>query len=77
MDSDAEPSIFAEAQKHECWCPAMLEEMTAIEANCTWKLVDAPPRVRPIGLKWVYMAKKDAVGFITKYKARLVAKGYV
>jgi hypothetical protein len=55
----------------------MLDEMTAIEANSTWELVDPPPRTRPIGLKWVYKAKKDAAGLISKYKARLVAKGYV
>lgn len=77
MTSDAEPSCFDEAQKHECWRHAMLDEMTAIEANGTWELVDPPPRSRPIGLKWVYKAKKDATGFISKYKARLVAKGYV
>lgn len=77
LTSDAEPSCFDEAQKHECWRHAMLDEMTAIEANGTWELVDPPPRSRPIGLKWVYKAKKDATGFISKYKARLVAKGYV
>jgi hypothetical protein len=32
---------------------------------------------KAIGLKWVFKAKKDAAGIITKYKARLVAKGYV
>jgi hypothetical protein len=74
---DAEPSSLDEALKHECWRHALLDEMTAIEANGTWELVDPPPRIRPIGLKWVYKAKKDAVGFISKYKARLVAKGYV
>jgi hypothetical protein len=55
----------------------MLDEMMSIEASGTWELIDAPPRVRPIGLKWVYKTKKDATGVITKYKACLVAKGYV
>ena len=77
MASDTEPSTFVEAQKHECWGHAMLDEMTVIEANGTWELVDPPPRTRAIGLKWVFKAKKDAAGIITKYKARLVAKGYV
>jgi hypothetical protein len=39
--------------------------------------VDPPPHNRPIGLKWVYKAKKNDMGIITKHKARLVTKGYV
>jgi transposase InsO family protein len=77
LASDAEPASFEEALKHEHWRHAMLDEMTSIEASGTWKLVDAPRRVKPIGLKWVYKTKKDATGVITKHKARLVAKGYV
>jgi hypothetical protein len=72
-----EPASFQEAQTHECWRKAMLDEMTAIEANETWELVEAPPGHRPIGLKWVFKTKRDAAGIITKHKARLVAKGYV
>jgi len=66
---DTEPTSLDEALKHDCWHHAMLDEMTAIEANSTWELVDPPPRVRPIGLKWVYKTKKDAAGIISKYKA--------
>lgn len=51
----------------------MLEEMRSIEANGTWKLVDPPPRQRPIGLKWVFKTKRDAAGNVTKHKARLVS----
>lgn len=77
LASDAEPTTFDEAARHECWCHAMLDEMTSIEASGTWRLVERPAHVRPIGLKWVYKAKKDAAGIINNYKARLVAKGYV
>ena len=51
--------------------------MRSIKANGTWELLDLPPRQRPIGLKWVFKTKKDAVGITTKHKARLIAKGYV
>ncbi|WVZ81795.1 hypothetical protein U9M48_029136, partial [Paspalum notatum var. saurae] len=77
LTSTDEPTIFEQAQAHECWRKAMLDEMTSIEANGTWELVDPPPRQRPIGLKWVFKTKKDATGIITKHKARLVTKGYV
>jgi hypothetical protein len=55
----------------------MLDEFTSIEHNGTWALVDLPPGVCPIGLKWVYKIKRDAASLITKYKGRMVAKGYV
>jgi hypothetical protein len=77
MVDTEEPASFQEAQAHECWRQAMLDEMTAIEANGTWKLEEAPAGIRPIGLKWVFKTKRDAVGNISKYKARLVVKGYV
>ena len=44
----------------------MLDEFTSIEANDTWRLVDPPPGVRPIGLKWVYKTKRDEIGLVTK-----------
>lgn len=77
MANGVEPSTFVEAQQHECWHHAMLDKMTALEANAAWELIDPPPRTRAIGLKWVFNMKKDAVGFIVKHKARLVTKGYV
>ena len=43
LASDVEPTSFAEAQGHECWRHAMLDEMMVIEANGTWELVDPPP----------------------------------
>jgi hypothetical protein len=77
LASDVEPTTYEEAQKHEHWRNAMLDEITMIEANQTWELVDPPPHCCPIGLKWVYKAKKDTADNISKYKGRLVAKGYV
>ena len=72
-----EPATFDQAMTHEYWRKAMLDEMTSLEANETWELIDPPPRQLPIGLKWVFKTKKDATGIITKHKARLIAKGYV
>jgi hypothetical protein len=71
-----EPATFEEAQARECWRLAMIDEITSIEANGTWELVDPPPGQRPIGFKWVYKLKKDATGIIVRHKACLVAKGY-
>ena len=54
----------------------MAEEISAIEKNKMWKLVKAPPGIKPIGVKWVYRLKRDQIRAVVKHKARLVAKGY-
>jgi hypothetical protein len=72
-----EPATFAQAEQEEVWRRAMQDEIDSIEENRTWKLVDPPPRHKPIGLKWVFKLKKDAAGRVVKHKARLVAKGYI
>jgi hypothetical protein len=77
MVDTKEPMSFQEAHAHECWRQAMPDELTAIEANGTWKWEEAPAGIRVISLKWVFKTKRDTVGNISKYKARLVAKGYV
>jgi hypothetical protein len=55
----------------------MAEVINSIEDNNTWDLVNLPAGHKPIGLKWVYKLKKNAIGVVVKHKARLVAKGYV
>ncbi|RLN27572.1 hypothetical protein C2845_PM05G34840 [Panicum miliaceum] len=74
---DGEPANFEEARREQSWIKAMREEMTSIEQNSTWKLVDLPRGHKPIGLKWVFKLKRDEAGKVVKHKARLVAKGYV
>jgi hypothetical protein len=71
-----EPSTFTEAERHQQWCSAMLEEIDSIESNKMWRLVPLPPGHHLIGLKWVYKLKKNATDEVIKHKARLVAKGY-
>jgi hypothetical protein len=51
--------------------------MTSIEDNETWELVDLPRGHRPIGLKWVFKAKRNECGLTVKHKAHIDAKGYV
>jgi hypothetical protein len=55
----------------------MTEEISSIEDNGTWELVDLLTGQKLIGLKWVYKLKKDASGAMIKHKARLVARRFV
>jgi hypothetical protein len=54
----------------------MDEEMTYLDNNEAWDLVEFPAGTKPIGSKWVFKKKLNAEGKVDKYKAWLVAKGY-
>ena len=54
----------------------MVEEMTTLDKNEAWDLVDLPTGRNPIGSKWVFKKKLNKEGKVDKYKAWLVAKSY-
>jgi hypothetical protein len=72
----SEPNSYLEACKDEQWIQAMNLELEALTKTGTWKIVDLPTNVKPIGCRWVYRVKFKSDGSVDRYKARLVAKGY-
>ena len=54
----------------------MDEEMTSLDKNEAWDLVEFSIGRYLIGNKWVLKNKLNAEGKVEKYKARLVAKSY-
>eukprot|EP00253_Pinus_taeda_P034356 PITA_34356 len=52
----------------------MIDEMTSLNKNEAWDLVELPTGRKPIGKKWVFKKKTNAEGKVEKYKAWLVAK---
>ncbi|CAI7878332.1 unnamed protein product [Closterium sp. NIES-53] len=60
----------------EEWKKAMESELTSIEENGTWELVELPEGREAITSKWLFKIKSDAGGKIERYKSRLVATGY-
>lgn len=72
-----EPISYEEAQGKYEWEKAMEKEITIIEKNDTWELVDLSSQTKEIGVNWVYKVKYKLNGIIQKYKVRLVVKGYV
>ncbi|XP_058760263.1 uncharacterized protein LOC131633580 [Vicia villosa] len=67
ISSIAEPKNFTQAAKHDCWIKAMNVELTALEENHTWTLVDLPPGKNPIGCRWVYKVKHRADRSVERY----------
>ena len=54
----------------------MNEEIEAIEKNQTREFVDLSKDKKAIGVKWLYKAKKNEKGEVTRHKDILVAKQY-
>jgi hypothetical protein len=76
---DDDPITVREAVDSEdgnLWKRAMEEEMTYLDKNEAWDLVELPTERNPIGSKRVFKKELNAEGKVEKYKAWLVAKGY-
>lgn len=71
-----EPAGHEKALKDPKWKKAMEEEMSMIQKNKTWELVERPKDRKVIGVKWVSRTKLNIDCTINKYKVRLVVKGY-
>jgi len=52
----------------------MNEEMSALERNETWEIVERPKDKKAVGCRWIYTVKYKSDGTLDQYKARLVAK---
>ncbi|XP_070050981.1 uncharacterized protein [Nicotiana tomentosiformis] len=50
----SEPTSFKEAATDPKWIAAMKLEITALEDNHTWSIVDLPLGKTPISCRWVY-----------------------
>lgn len=72
------PNSFEEIQDRddkEEWMYAVQEEVSALEENDTWEVVDLPQEKRAISCRWIFKIKSDSKGEIERYKARLVIRG--
>jgi len=58
------------------WLKAMDREVTELEDQACWELVDLPKGYTALGGRWVYTTKTDSKGNIVRYKARWVAQGF-
>uniref|UniRef100_A0ABD2W186 Retrovirus-related Pol polyprotein from transposon TNT 1-94 n=1 Tax=Trichogramma kaykai TaxID=54128 RepID=A0ABD2W186_9HYME len=74
------PNTYNEAILSEfCdeWQIAMKEELSALDKNKTWTLVNVPPGTKVLSNRWVLKIKNDSVTNKNKFRARLVIKGYL
>jgi hypothetical protein len=57
------------------WQAAIQHEYSSLIDNGTWELVDLPPGRMVVNNMWIYKAKSDTTGDVSRFKARFVAKG--
>ncbi|XP_022893968.1 uncharacterized protein LOC111408439 [Olea europaea var. sylvestris] len=76
LNTIAIPNTVFEALSKREWRDAMREEMSALEKNKTWEIVDTPRGKNIVDCKWIFTTKYKADGSLERYKARLVVKGY-
>jgi hypothetical protein len=77
--TDDDPRTVREAMDSEdgnIWKRTMDEEMSYLDKNEAWDLLEFPTGRNAIGSKWVFKRKLNAKGKVDKYKGRLVEKGY-
>ncbi len=67
---------FDEVDQDPRWRVVMDKEMSLIDKNVTWTLVDLPKGKAFILAKWVHKVKKGPRGEVDTLKARLVAYGF-
>ena len=70
------PNIVSEALTKREWKDAMREEMSALEKNKTWEIVERPKGKSIVDCKWIFTLKYKVDGSLERHKARLVAKEY-
>ena len=79
-DTLTEPSSWKEAMMDadsDKWTGAAQDEMTSLEANETWDLIERPKGQKTIGCRSLFKRKAGIAGVEPpRHKARLVAKGY-
>ncbi|RVW45664.1 Retrovirus-related Pol polyprotein from transposon RE1 [Vitis vinifera] len=67
-----EPTGYEEAAADKKWMDAMKEELTMIEKNQTWELVDKLTHKRAIGVKWTFalVARLDTIRMLLALAAK-------
>lgn len=74
-----DPSTYHEAMtgiNAKEWKLGCDDKFHSLNVNNTWKLVPRPRDHTVLGGKWVFKAKRDSEGRITRYKTRWVVQGF-
>jgi hypothetical protein len=74
-----DPASYKEAMMSgnlKKWFKAMEDELSSMNSNGVWDLVEISDGAKKVRCKWVYKTKYDSKGKVERFKVRLVAKGF-
>ncbi|GAA0151182.1 transmembrane signal receptor [Lithospermum erythrorhizon] len=75
ITAGSEPKSFKEAMQYPQWRDAMQKEISTLEDNGTWSLVQLSEGKKALGTQWVYKIKYNSDGSVERFKGRLVVFG--
>ncbi|GKV10025.1 hypothetical protein SLEP1_g21450 [Rubroshorea leprosula] len=79
LTDGGEPKTYCEAMESENkkeWLMAMQEEMSSLQENGTYELVELPKDKKALNNKWVFRVKSEVNNPNPRFKARLVVKDF-
>jgi hypothetical protein len=80
IQNDPNPKTMAECKScSDCnqWKEAIQAEITSLSKRKVFsQAMPTPPKVFPVGFKWVFIRKQNENNEVVRYKARLVAQGF-
>jgi hypothetical protein len=78
--TDPDPKIMAECKRRlgwNKWKEAIDAEVNSIKKRKVFTdVIPTPPRIFPVGFKWVFNRKRNENNEVVRYKARLVVQGF-
>jgi hypothetical protein len=78
--NDPDPKTMAECKKRSDWNKwkeAIEAELNSLKKRKVFTdVMPTPPKIFPVGFKWVFVQKRNENNEVIRYKARLVAQGF-
>jgi hypothetical protein len=80
LENNPDPKTMAECKKRSYWNQwkdAIQAEISSLSKREVFsQVIPTPPKVFPMGFKWVFVCKQNENNEVVRYKAKLVAQGF-
>jgi hypothetical protein len=78
--ANPDPKTMAECKRHSDWNKwkeAIEAELNKLKKRMVFiDVIPTPPKIIPVGFKWVFIQKRNENNEVVRYKTMLVAQGF-